>query len=152
MPVSCPARSSNATAPLDALCRLRLRSPDAETQDQHTGGCRQSAGPRASLEAGCVAWPSSRVVLVCQLRTETAPADHGSAPVARLRVQGQRRKRWIEESTLLRRMGADQDDGDEKQPQGKQREHELTKRERPKNHDDGDREASSRQPDGKKGT
>ncbi len=49
-------------------------------------------------------------------------------------------------------MGADQDDGYEKQPQGKQREHELTERERPENHDGGDREASSRQPDWKKGT
>lgn len=49
-------------------------------------------------------------------------------------------------------MGADQDDGDEKQPHGKQREHELTKGERPENHDDGDREASSSQPDGKEGT
>ena len=49
-------------------------------------------------------------------------------------------------------MGADQDDGYEKQRQGKQREHELTERERPENHDGGDREASSRQPDWKKGT
>ncbi len=48
--------------------------------------------------------------------------------------KGQRRKRWIEESTLLRRMGADQNDGYEKQPQGKQREHELTEREGPAEH------------------